>query len=397
MVVYKEKTCLGCGKVFQPSSGNQVCCSRACWLAQSNIKKNPEKFRERECPNCGKPVENDPHRAGVRLYCSEKCKRAHYHRKSYQSKMAEERLCPQCGKSFVRNSGHQKYCSSDCWHENYNIVKHPEKYGELNCLACGAPIVNDPHSHGRQLFCSDRCSSKYHDQKLKDKNRKPFVEKSCLHCGKAFVTNLPFQVCCSERCRSRRRNEHRAPGTHDEKVCPKCGNAFRQGYDTKGRQRYCCDACMKETKLKRDSAALSGAKSEQKGCIISFKQELWRKQLATLANQQEGSGKQRRILLMLGERDLCSLHRMIAFVRYKINADPCSGDLYVFCNRARTMLRYFEWDGAEFCAGYRRTHSGTIPWPWAKECATMEITEAEWAFLLHKSARTLMRTNREFP
>jgi hypothetical protein len=263
---------------------------------------------------------------------------------------------------------------------------------------CGKAIVNDdPHSHGRRLFCSDQCSGKYHDRKLKDKNRKPFVKKSCLHCGKTFVTNLPFQVCCSERCRSRCWNEHRAPGTHDEKICPKCGNAFRQSYDTRGLRRFCCDECAKESKKKRDTEAHSWAVFERKGCIISFRPELWRKQLAVLANQQGDSGKQRRILLMLGERNLYSLHKMIAFVRYKINADPCSGDLYVFCNRARTMLRYFEWDGTEFCVGYRRTHHGTIPWPWAKECATIEITEAEWSFLLHKSARTLMRTNHKIP
>jgi hypothetical protein len=48
---------------------------------------------------------------------------------------------------------------------------------------------------------------------------------------------------------------------------------------------------------------------------------------------------------------------------------------------------------AEFCVGHRRAHCGTFPWPRAKECRVMEISEDEWEFLLHKSAQTLMRTN----
>ena len=390
--------CLGCGKVFQPTSGNQTCCSRACWLAQSNIKKNPEKFRARNCPNCGKPVENNPHRSGIRIFCSKKCNRAHYHKETCQSKMADKKACPQCGKMFVRNSSRQIYCSSRCWHDQNNIRKHPEKYSEKYCLTCGVLIVNAPRNHGRRLFCSDQCGRKYHDRKQREKNRNPFVEKACLQCGKTFLTKYPFQVCCSKRCRSRRWNERRAPGKHDDRVCPRCGKIFRQSYDTRGRQRYCRGECQKASKLERDSETLSRTQFERKKCVTAFAPDRWRRQLAVLAAEQQDTEKpRRRIILVLGRIRSHGLYRLCEIVRYQLGADPCSGDLYVFCNAARSVLRYFEWDGAEFCVGYRRAHRGTFPWPWEKDCAAMEITKTEWEFLLHKSARTLMRTNLKSP
>jgi hypothetical protein len=137
---------------------------------------------------------------------------------------------------------------------------------------------------------------------------------------------------------------------------------------------------------------------ERKRCITAFAPDRWRQQLATLAAEQEDTGKpRRRIILVLERTHSYGLYRLCELIKHQLGADPYSGDLYVFCNAARSMLRFFEWDGAEFCVGYRRTHRGTFPWPWEKGCAAMEITETEWGFLLHNSARTLIGTNLNIP
>jgi len=394
VAVYKEKTCLGCGKVFRPSSGNQTCCSRSCWLAQDNIKKNPNKFRARNCPRCGKLVENDPHTPGIRIFCSQKCYRAHYYRLTHQPKMAEEKACLQCGKAFVRNSAHQKFCSSICWHEHYNIRKHPDKYRERNCPICAAPVENGPHSRGKRLFCSTKCCARFHDRKQAEAKRRPIEEKSCLYCGKIFMTKYSFHLCCSKRCRHRYLKEQRNPSSYTDRQCPNCGVMFRQSTTKSGFQRYCCHECARAFRMKKSSDMLSQAQFERKNCITAFRPDRWHKQLTKLASEQrDDEPPPRRILLVLGVMGIISLGRRCEFVRYQLNADPCSGDLYVFCNSARSVLRYFEWDSTEFCVGYRRAHCGTFPWPHAKECRVMEISEDEWNFLLHKSARTLMRTN----
>jgi len=49
------------------------------------------------------------------------------------------------------------------------------------------------------------------------------------------------------------------------------------------------------------------------------------------------------------------------------------------------MLKYLEWDGAGFSIGKRRAQSGTYPWPPDELGPVVEITEKEFAYILHKS------------
>jgi transposase len=111
---------------------------------------------------------------------------------------------------------------------------------------------------------------------------------------------------------------------------------------------------------------------------------MWRRQLTKAAKEIDPPSK-RRVLLVCGATKVHSVDQLCSVILHKLGADPRNGDLYVFCDESHTSLRYLEWDGTGFCLGYRKAQWGTYPWPSEEWCATLEITEKEFAFLRGKS------------
>lgn len=113
----------------------------------------------------------------------------------YDLSHRDKYLCLQCGKEFepvVHLS--QKFCCNECREMYYK--SHPKPKAEVTgtCMNCGKSFVK---KHGNQRYCSEKCKM--------EKNKKPHKEKSlqiCKYCGKAYLANRATHIYCSEKCKN---------------------------------------------------------------------------------------------------------------------------------------------------------------------------------------------------
>lgn len=68
-------------------------------------------------------------------------------------------------------------------------------------------------------------------------------------------------------------------------------------------------------------------------------------------------------------------------VQEQIEKDPFSGNLFLFCNKRKNILKILYWDRNGFCTWKKRLEKHRFPWPEKKETA-IEIGEQELRWLL---------------
>lgn len=141
----------------------------------------------------------------------------------YRMKTPLERVCPICGKTFIRKEPHSKYCSRKCYVQSKYTFHSQEKICPI-CSKQFSTTIENPN----QKYCSRDCASKaktFHNR-----------NKICPVCGKHFVAPSikPYQVYCSRSCSAK---GHTAPRI--EKNCPVCGNIFQVNAESK-KQKVCC-------------------------------------------------------------------------------------------------------------------------------------------------------------
>lgn len=82
-----------------------------------------------------------------------------------------------------------------------------------------------------------------------------------------------------------------------------------------------------------------------------------------------------------------SFDGLSGMVQSVLKADPLSGHLFLFRNRARDSIKILYWDGDGLALWYKRLEQGTFQFPTdivsgGKQAAGVEITESELALLL---------------
>jgi transposase len=75
-------------------------------------------------------------------------------------------------------------------------------------------------------------------------------------------------------------------------------------------------------------------------------------------------GAATRIYLAVGATDMRKgFDGLLGLVQQRLQADPLSGHLFLFCNRPRTRLKALYWDGSGLWVCAKRLERGRFSWP----------------------------------
>ena len=87
-----------------------------------------------------------------------------------------------------------------------------------------------------------------------------------------------------------------------------------------------------------------------------------------------------RVFLALGSTDMRkAINGLSILVEQHLFRDPFSGDLFVFCNRRRNMVKVLYWEKNGFCLWHKRLEKHKFQWPdSAEEVVMVGPRELEW-------------------
>ena len=89
-----------------------------------------------------------------------------------------------------------------------------------------------------------------------------------------------------------------------------------------------------------------------------------------------------KVFLGLGHTDMRkSIDGLSIQVSHHLEQDPFSGNLYVFCNRKRTIIKILYWHGNGFCIWQKRLEKHLFRWPESRG-ELQEISHRELSWLL---------------
>lgn len=88
----------------------------------------------------------------------------------------------------------------------------------------------------------------------------------------------------------------------------------------------------------------------------------------------------RRVYLAVGNTDMRkSINGLSIMVEQVMEQNPFAGDLFVFCNRRRNMIKILYWDHNGFCVWHKRLEEHRFTWPRTREeVITIGQKELEW-------------------
>ncbi len=88
------------------------------------------------------------------------------------------------------------------------------------------------------------------------------------------------------------------------------------------------------------------------------------------------------IYLRSGYTDLRkSFIGLAEIVEGELDRSILNGELFIFCNKSKKLLKAIYWDGSGLCVLAKRLEAGTYSWPLTKDKAK-EITYAELTMLV---------------
>lgn len=87
-----------------------------------------------------------------------------------------------------------------------------------------------------------------------------------------------------------------------------------------------------------------------------------------------------RVYLALGYTDMRkSINGLSVIVETVFTLDPFSGQVFVFCNRRRNIVKVLYWDRNGFCIWQKRLEKHRFKWPVAgKELLEIDRRELNW-------------------
>ena len=90
--------------------------------------------------------------------------------------------------------------------------------------------------------------------------------------------------------------------------------------------------------------------------------------------------EKRRVYLALGFTDLRrAIKGLSVLIEAQFDLDVYRGDLFVFCNKRRNLIKILYWDRNGFCLWQKRLEKAKFKWPKReKEIENLQIKQLEW-------------------
>lgn len=92
-----------------------------------------------------------------------------------------------------------------------------------------------------------------------------------------------------------------------------------------------------------------------------------------------------------------AINGLVALVEGELDHDPFSADLFIFCNRERTLVKMVTWEGNGFVLWMKRLEKSRFKWPLSDACVVVSLTVTEINWLLDGYPLTVTRANGQLP
>lgn len=86
------------------------------------------------------------------------------------------------------------------------------------------------------------------------------------------------------------------------------------------------------------------------------------------------------VYLAVGSTDMRkSINGLSILVEQAMDLNPFSGDLFVFCNRLKTIVKILYWDHNGFCLWHKRLEKDRFKWPQSvDEVIAIDQRQLQW-------------------
>ena len=87
-----------------------------------------------------------------------------------------------------------------------------------------------------------------------------------------------------------------------------------------------------------------------------------------------------RVFVAVGNTDMRkSINGLSILVDQAMDLNPFSGDLFVFCNRLRSIIKILYWDHNGFCLWHKRLEKDRFKWPQSvDEVVSIDQRQLQW-------------------
>ncbi len=92
-----------------------------------------------------------------------------------------------------------------------------------------------------------------------------------------------------------------------------------------------------------------------------------------------------------------AINGLVAIVEGEMQLDPFTSHLFVFCNRARTLVKLVGWEGNGFVLWMKRLEKARFKWPSKLPLDIIELNVQQVNWLLDGYDLTLMQGHSSLP
>jgi transposase len=92
-----------------------------------------------------------------------------------------------------------------------------------------------------------------------------------------------------------------------------------------------------------------------------------------------------------------AINGLVSIVEGEMGSDPFSADLYILCNRARTLVKMVAWEGNGFVLWMKRLEKSRFKWPLSGSDSVLQLTVQEINWLLDGYPLTVTQANGSLP